>query len=157
MSPALDHDPLNLLHVISRLLRVLTDKRAREHGMTRTQWVLLMWVAREPGITQQAIASLLEVEPISVGRLVDRLEARGFIERRRDPADRRIWRLHNLPAATPVLEIIGSIRDELNTSLFSTLTKEQVEALVDTLRAIKANLLEERSAPDTNPDKPSHS
>ena len=62
--------------------------------MTRAQWGILIWLERQPGISQKELAELLEVEPITVARLIDRLEARGMVERRPDPRDRRIWRLH---------------------------------------------------------------
>ena len=92
-------DLLFLLHDVARLLRVDADKRARAHGMTRAQWGILIWLERQPGISQKELAELLEVEPITVARLIDRLEARGMVERRPDPRDRRIWRLHLLPPA----------------------------------------------------------
>ena len=68
-------DLLFLLHDVARLLRLDADKRAREHGMTRAQWILLIWLERQPGITQKELAEIIEVEPITVARLVDRLEA----------------------------------------------------------------------------------
>ncbi|MBV9117137.1 MAG: MarR family transcriptional regulator, partial [Acetobacteraceae bacterium] len=71
--------------------------------MTRAQWAILIWLERQPGISQKELAELLEVEPITVARLIDRLEARGMVERRPDPRDRRIWRLHLCDPAFPVL------------------------------------------------------
>ena len=87
-------DLMFLLHDVARLLRVDADKRARAHGMTRAQWGILIWLERQPGLSQKELAEILEVEPITVARLIDRLEARGMVERRPDPKDRRIWRLH---------------------------------------------------------------
>src|SRR5260221_4775931 len=92
-----ERDLLFLLHDVARLLRVDADKRARCHGMTRAQWAILIWLERQPGISQKELSEILEVEPITVARLIDRLEARGMVERRPDPKDRRIWRLHLLP------------------------------------------------------------
>ena len=97
-------DLLFLLHDVARLLRVEADKRARAHDMTRAQWGILIWLERQPGISQKELSELLEVEPITVARLIDRLEARGMVERRPDPKDRRIWRLHLKPDAYPMLE-----------------------------------------------------
>src|SRR5580698_5966973 len=74
--------------------------------MTRAQWGILLWLERQPGMSQKELSELLEVEPISVARLVDRLEARAMVERRPDPKDRRIWRLHICPAAHPALHEI---------------------------------------------------
>src|ERR1700758_3499424 len=101
---SLDRDPLIVLHDVARLLRTRFDQRARVYGMTRAQWIILARLERQPGISQNEMAAICEVEPITVGRLVDRLEARGMVERRADPSDRRIRRLHLLPAARPLLE-----------------------------------------------------
>src|SRR5690606_13904137 len=88
---------------VARLIRAHADRPAREHGMSRAQWVILMKLDQQPGLSQQELADLIEVEPISIGRLIVRLAERGLVERRRDPKDRRFWRLHLLPAAAPVL------------------------------------------------------
>src|SRR3984957_16616719 len=101
-----ERDPIFVLHDVARIMRTRFDKWARAYGMTRAQGVILVRLERQPGISQNEMASLCEVEPITVGRLVDRLEARGLLERRPDPADRRIRRLHLLPAAAPILEEI---------------------------------------------------
>src|SRR5579875_1724735 len=106
----LKRDLLFLLHDVARLLRIEGDKRARSHGMTRAQWGILIWLERQPGISQKELAELLEVEPITVARLIDRLEARGMVERRPDARDRRIWRLHLQPPAHDVLADIDKQR-----------------------------------------------
>src|SRR5271165_5318177 len=99
-------DLLFLLHDVARLLRHEADRRASAHGMTRAQWVILFWLERQPGLSQKELAEILEVEPITVARLIDRLEGRGMVERRPDPRDRRIWRLHlSLPAHLVLREI----------------------------------------------------
>src|ERR1700761_9436889 len=94
-----DRDPQLLLHDVARLQRTRFDRWARNYGLTRAQGVILARLARQPGISQIEMAAICEVEPITIGRLVDRLEARGLIERRPDPTDRRINRLHLLPAS----------------------------------------------------------
>src|ERR1700676_2484109 len=86
-----ERDLLFLLHDVARLLRVDADKRARAHDMTRAQWAILIWLERQPGISQKELAELLEVEPITVARLVDRLESRGMVARRAAPPRQRIW------------------------------------------------------------------
>ena len=85
-------DLLFLSHDVARLLRHEADRRASAYGMTRAQWALMSRLARNPGLSQKELADLLEVEPISVARMVDRLEANGMLERRADANDRRIWR-----------------------------------------------------------------
>ena len=110
---AFHRDLLFLLNDVGRLLRVEADKRARQHGMTRAQWAILIWLERQPGISQKELSEILEVEPITVARLIDRLEARSMVERRPDPRDRRIWRLHLLPPAHPVLREINIHRADM--------------------------------------------
>src|SRR6202050_371103 len=94
-----DHDLQIQLHDVARMLRTRFDRWARTYGLTRAQGVILARLNRQPGLSQIELAAICEVEPITVGRLVDRLEARGFLERRPDPADRRVRRLHLLPAS----------------------------------------------------------
>jgi len=140
MDNSLDRDLMIVLHDVARLLRTRFDQRAREHGMTRAQWVILARLDRQPGISQNEMAALCEVEPITIGRLVDRLEARGLVERRHDPTDRRIRRLHLLPAARPLLEEISHYRIEANEEMLADVPPETREAIIDTLLAMKEKL-----------------
>jgi len=135
-----DRDPLILLHDVARMMRTRFDQRARARGMTRAQWVILARLSRQPGISQNEMATICEVEPITVGRLIDRLETRGFVERRPDPDDRRVRRLHLLPAAQPILDEIASYRDDLNAEVFSGVSEREKSHFVDSLLHIKGNL-----------------
>jgi MarR family transcriptional regulator, transcriptional regulator for hemolysin len=103
-------DLLFILHDCARLMRTKFDQRARSWGMTRAQCVILMRLQRQAGLCQNELATLCEVEPITVARLIDRLEANGLVERRADPSDRRMHRLHLLPAAEPILAEIERYR-----------------------------------------------
>jgi DNA-binding MarR family transcriptional regulator len=150
MSQDLGRDFFLLLHDVARLIRVEADKRAKRHGMTRAQWALLIRLEQNPGLSQKEVADLLEVEPISVARLVDRLEAGGLIERRPDPADRRIWRLHLLPAAAAALDEIAVQRAELAELIGGNVAKPVREAMLNGLLQMKANLLR---APEPAPDQ----
>ena len=141
-----DSDLLFLLHDVARLLRTDADRRAREHGMTRAQWAILVRLDHRPGLSQKELAELLEVEPITVARLVDRLEARGMVERRPDQRDRRIWRLHLLPPATPVLDYIAAQRQEMLAIVGRDVEPAIVDAMVTGLRRMKATLCSERRA-----------
>jgi MarR family transcriptional regulator for hemolysin len=139
-------DLLFLLHDVARLLRVDADKRARLHGMTRAQWAILIWLERQPGISQKELSELLEVEPITVARLIDRLEARGMVERRPDPRDRRIWRLHLLRPACDMLQEIGRQRAEMTRTVTVGLGEESIEIMTEALMRMKATLLQEAHA-----------
>jgi MarR family transcriptional regulator for hemolysin len=136
-------DLLFLLHDVGRLLRVDADKRARAHGMTRAQWGILLWLERQPGISQKELAELLEVEPISVARLVDRLEARGMVERRPDPKDRRIWRLHLCPPAHAELHGIHRHRAAMVRRLTAVIEPAPLDAMVEVLMTMKTTLTQE--------------
>lgn len=140
MPESLDRDLLILLHDVARQLRTRFDQRAREHGATRAQWAILARLERQSGLSQNELAALLEVEPITVARLVDKLEARGLVERRADPNDRRIWRLHNLPAAKPIVEKITRYREAMNAELTEGMADNVREALIDALLNMKNHL-----------------
>lgn len=139
-------DILFVLHDVARALRLETDRRARSCGMTRAQWVILFWLDRQPGLSQAELAELLEVEPITVGRLVDRLERRGMLERRPDPKDRRIWRLHLLPAAGPVLSRMANDRAEILEQITAGLDPDALASARDVLLHMKSALSIDRSA-----------
>ncbi|HUC18494.1 MAG TPA: MarR family transcriptional regulator [Acetobacteraceae bacterium] len=132
------NDLLFLLHDVARLLRIESDKRARGNGMTRAQWVMLIWLDRRPGLSQKELSELLEVEPITVARLVDRLEARGMVERRSDPTDRRIWRLHLRPAALAVLSEIERHRAEMVSMITAGFDEATIAQMTDALARMKA-------------------
>ncbi|HUO91012.1 MAG TPA: MarR family transcriptional regulator [Rhizomicrobium sp.] len=144
MAQSFDRDLLILLHDVARTLRTRFDQKARaSHAMTRAQWIILSRLDRQPGMSQNELAAICEVEPITVARLVDRLEARGLVERRSDPADRRIRRLHLLPAAKPILETINSARETMNARIVAGLDEKTRETLIDGLLVIKENLANE--------------
>jgi DNA-binding MarR family transcriptional regulator len=136
-------DLLFLLHDVARLLRVDADKRARLHGMTRAQWAILIWLERQPGISQKELSEILEVEPITVARLIDRLEARGMVERRPDPRDRRIWRLHLLDPAHDVLHEMDDQRTDMTRMVTAGIDDSAIEIMTDALLRMKSTLTQE--------------
>ncbi|HWA89618.1 MAG TPA: MarR family transcriptional regulator [Rhizomicrobium sp.] len=142
-----DRDLLIVLNDVARLIRTRFDQRARAYGMTRAQWIILARLDRQPGMSQNELATICEVEPITVGRLIDRLEARGMVERRSDPNDRRIRRLHLLPAAKPILAKIGEAREILDHDIRDGLDDSTREVLVDALLHIKSRLTAEPAVP----------
>jgi DNA-binding MarR family transcriptional regulator len=141
MSQHPEQDLFLLLHDVARLVRVEADRRARLQDMTRAQWALLLKLERNPGLSQKEVADLLEVEPISVARLVDRLEANGLIERRPDASDRRIWRLHLLEAAMSALDQINLQRAELAALISANIPQAVHDAMVLGLRQMKTNIM----------------
>jgi MarR family transcriptional regulator for hemolysin len=145
--PDLSRDLLVLLNDVARLVRTVADRKARAHSMTRAQWMILFRLRRQDGLTQRELAEVLEVEPITVGRLVDRLETRGLVERRADPRDRRVWRLHLTAAAPSVLAELDAIRVELDAEATRDVPPELREATVEALLAMKRNLLAAGSLP----------
>lgn len=135
-----EHENLFLIHEAAHLMRTLADQRARARGMTRAQWMILRRLERMPGLSQNELASLIEVEPITVGRLIDRLEGRSLVERRDDPHDRRIHRLHLTAKAKPILIEIAENISELSSIMSVGIDKKTLEAVAVGLRAMKANL-----------------
>ncbi len=143
-------DLLVLLNDLARLIRTEADKRARAHGMTRAQWMILSRLERAPGMSQRELAEILEVEPITVGRLVDRLEGRRLVERRPDPDDRRIWRLHLTPEAAPVLSALDVQREAIRKLVSEGVSEPALDQLTETLLRMKANIGACRRAAPTN-------
>jgi MarR family transcriptional regulator for hemolysin len=141
MKTDFERDLSILIHDVARLTRVEADRRARRMGMTRAQWGIIRRLASAPGRSQKELADILEVEPITVARMVDRLEAAGMVERRADGQDRRIWRLHLLPAAMKVLAEINYELETLTDFIGTGLTESQREAMVSGLLRMKANVL----------------
>jgi len=154
-APQTDHDRtdlLLLLHDVARLIRIETDRRARAQGMTRAQWVMLLKLSRHPGLSQKDLAELLEVEPMTVARLTDRLAERGLVERRADPADRRIWRLHLREQAAPLIQQIQTERTAIAALVTRDLPPSLRHATERALLHIKGSLCATLHA-DDHPDR----
>lgn len=133
-------DFLLLMHDVARLVRLEVDRRARLNGMNRAQWGMLIKLARHPGLSQKDLAEILEVEPMTVARLTDRLAARRLVERRADPRDRRIWRLHLTEAANPLLGHIETQRAEVAAMIARALPGDMAATMLDGLLRVKATL-----------------
>lgn len=119
-----------LLHDVARLLRKRIEQRTRALGLTRSQWSVLAHIARHEGINQTALAEVLEVEPITLGRILDRLESMGYIERRPHPDDRRARLPHLTEKAGPVLEQLFALGAAVREEAMEGLTKAQRDDLV---------------------------
>jgi DNA-binding MarR family transcriptional regulator len=146
MPTPVDSDVLVLLYDVARHMRTYADQMARAHGMTRAQWVILARLERQPDLSQNELAALAEVTPMTIARLIDRLEALGLVKRCMDPKDRRIWRLRLTAAAAPLL---GEIK-EMRAKLHAVTTKGIDPAVLDTmgvgLRQMKENVSSRRFA-----------
>ena len=146
MPTSVDSDVLVLLYDVARHMRTYADQMARAHGMTRAQWVILARLERQPDLSQNELAALAEVTPMTIARLIDRLEALGLVKRCMDPKDRRIWRLRLTSAAAPLL---GEIK-EMRAKLHAVMTKGIDPAVLDTmgvgLRQMKENVSSQRLA-----------
>ena len=129
-----------LISDTGRMIRKAFDERARGMGVTRQQWRVLLLLRRHPGIKQAPMAELLEVEPISLSRMIDRLQDAGFVERRADPNDRRAWCLYLTDKAEPVLARIRHVADDLHIQMLEGLTQEQLSTMRNLLEQIRTNL-----------------
>jgi DNA-binding MarR family transcriptional regulator len=130
-----------LLNDVARLMRTVYDRRIRELGLTRAQWWVLTHLFRADGITQTELAVVLEVEKPTLGRLLDRLEAKGWVRRTHDARDRRIWRVRLTKEVEPALRTMRAIAAELRRDALAGLSAAERERFVDSLLAIKSNLL----------------
>ena len=129
-----------LLSDTARLMRRAFDARARLLGVTRPQWRTLFTLSRQEGLTQGALADLMEVEPITACRMIDRLEEAGHVERRRDPADRRAWNIFLTDRSRPLIAQLKAVADEMATAALAGISPAEHDALADTLSRIRANL-----------------
>lgn len=132
-----------VLNDVARLLRKEFEQRARAAalGLTRAQASVLAYLARQEGINQAALAQLLEVEPITLARLLDRLQAAGLIERRPDPKDRRAYLLYLTEAAYPLLDRIFALAGRVREDALAGVPEADRIHLVDLLLTMKSNLL----------------
>ena len=129
-----------LLSDAARALRTVVDQRAREFGMTRAQWSVLARIQRSEGLKQSDLAAQIEIAPITLARIIDRLSATGLVERRHDPEDRRANRLYHLPAALPVLENLAATGEGVMQEALAGFDDHAVQALSLQLLNIKTNL-----------------
>lgn len=128
------------LTILSRLMRSDFDKRISDVGVTRSQWALIVVVARRPGATQRSIAEALEMSEASAGRLIDRLCAEGLLERRERDDDRRARAVYLSEQAKPLLNQLGAIAKSSEGRLFAGFEDNELEALLGYLDRIHQNL-----------------
>lgn len=130
-----------LVNDITRMMRKLFDRRAVRFQMTRAQWRALKRISYSEGLRQAELADQLEMEPIAIGRVIDRLENAGFVERRADPTDRRAWRLHLTARAHAVVDDMETISTELFRDAQKGISAADMKAVMATLSVMKQNLV----------------
>ena len=120
-------------------LRKAFDRRAVGLGVTRAQWKVLFRLERRPGLRQIELADMLDIEPITLSRIVDRLEEGGLVERLADPADRRAWRLHVTARAQPLVEKLRAVADEMISEAFAGIDPKDIEITRQVLARAREN------------------
>ncbi|HEY4135256.1 MAG TPA: MarR family transcriptional regulator [Alphaproteobacteria bacterium] len=140
LPPKLDRTLGFLVHDVARLMRKRLEQRTRHLNLTRAQWSVLAHLARHEGINQNGLAEILDVEPITVGRILDRLEGCGLIERHPHPADRRAWLPHLTEKAHPILEQLWDIAAIAREQAMGGLNDAEREQLIELLLRVKSNL-----------------
>jgi MarR family transcriptional regulator for hemolysin len=135
---------------VGRLLRTYADHKARRFGQTRAQWAVLLRLERREGLKQSDLAEDLDIQPITLTRLVDRLCDNGLIERRPDPTDRRAKRLHLTPAARPLLDRISAQVEDLAETVLAGVDPAAVTTLLTQLGLARDNL--RRAIADKTPE-----
>ena len=130
-----------ILNDVARLLRTTFDRRAKSIDLTRSQWWVLTHLYRRDGLNQSELADILEIEKPTLGRLLDRLETKGWLRREPDPLDRRVKRVFLTDEVKPAMKSLRRIAADFRSEALAGLSQKQREQFVDTLLDIKANLL----------------
>ena len=129
-----------LLHDIARMMRRQFTRRVQALGLTQTQWQALVHLSRNEGIRQVALAEILEIQPITLARLVDRLQSAGWVQRRPDPNDRRAFQLYLTERAKPLLEQLWDTAKAIREEAMAGLTDADRSQMIEALCTIKHNL-----------------
>jgi MarR family transcriptional regulator, transcriptional regulator for hemolysin len=125
---------------VARATRTFIDQRAREHAMTRAQWGVLVRLERQEGMTQAEMAEQMELQPISLVRVIDRLCQQNLVERRPHPSDRRANRLYLTKRGRTVLVRMTPLGDAIVSEVFDSVAESEMAALLDGLLRIKENI-----------------
>jgi MarR family transcriptional regulator, transcriptional regulator for hemolysin len=140
-----------LVHDVSRLIKRRFDRRARQTGLpiTRRQAAVVLYIARNEGVSQTEVATWLDLEPIALVRMLDKLHEEGLVERRAHPTDRRIRTLWLTPAAHPVIERILIINQAIREEAFAGMPSQARDTVINILDGIKDNLVLQEEADDS--------
>jgi DNA-binding MarR family transcriptional regulator len=135
-----------LINAVARLVRRNFNRRVQPLGLTQPQWRAMANLSRNEGMTQVELADSLEIQPITLTRLVDRMESAGWVERRHHPLDRRAIQLYLTPKAEPLLEELHRLASDTLAEAVAGLSAAAQKQLVDDLLQIKKNLLAAEAA-----------
>jgi MarR family transcriptional regulator for hemolysin len=141
----MDNLPFEIAETAHAMRRAF-DRQAATLGVTRAQWKVLFRLSRSPGLRQVELADLLDVEPITLSRIVDRLAEAELIERLADPSDRRAWRLHQTPKAEPLIAKLKTLADGLFAEAINGIDMDALKAMRANLAAIRKNLAEAQAS-----------
>ena len=125
---------------ISRMMRTVFDRRARSMGVTRTQWLALTRLHRRAGANQSELAEMMEIEKATAGRIIDRLEDHGWVERRADPGDRRVNRMHLTVEGRRLHATLAPIAEATVADALAGLSSADQKRLVGLLESVKSRL-----------------
>jgi MarR family transcriptional regulator for hemolysin len=153
MRGSVDMNFLFTLGEVFRLIRVYADKEAARYGITRAQWAVLAKVERAEGLKQTELAEQLEMQPITLTRLIDKLCDSGWIERRGDENDRRVNRLYLKKAARPLLGKLAGLRSELTATALEGINPADAHRMLSHLEAIKENIRNAIQTPAGEPPR----
>ena len=142
-----------ILNDVARLMRTMFDRRVKSLGLTRSQWWVLNHLFRNDGVTQSELADILEVEKATLGRLLDRMEQKGWVRREGHVGDRRAKRVFLTKEVEPAIKTMRAAAAELRRDALSGLSASQQHEFVDALLAIKANLSNPENGSNGNGDR----
>lgn len=129
-----------LVNDVARLMRRKFDQRAQTLGLTRAQWQVMAYVGRNEGTNQAGLADFMEIEPITLSRHLDRMQASGLVERRQDPSDRRAYQLFLTEPGRELLVKVRALGANVLEEVLEGIAQEDVEKFVETLLVMRGNL-----------------
>ncbi|MGD9865491.1 MAG: MarR family winged helix-turn-helix transcriptional regulator [Pseudodonghicola sp.] len=135
-----DETTIPIFQDIARFRSLIFDSLLKPHDMTMSQGWVLVHLLRENGLNQAELASRLEIAPVTTSKLIDRLEARGYVERRPDPEDRRSNRVYATPAAKSMVKIMNQTIRDLDAIAYDGVSEEQRRAAMEVLKVVRKNL-----------------
>ncbi|MCK1517805.1 MarR family transcriptional regulator [Bradyrhizobium sp. 190] len=153
MRGSVDMNFLFTLGEVQRMMRAYADRQAARYGITRAQWAVLAKVERTEGLKQSELAEQMEMQPITLTRLIDKLCDNGWIERRGDENDRRVNRLYLRKAARPLLGKLAGLRSELTAAALDGINPTDAHRLLDQLDLIKENVRSAIQNPANEPPR----